>query len=60
LRQRAIGRSRQKYIKAEYRTAADHPARTRMIDGVLGDGTMLKRGDLPVLASPRLVSAPGR
>jgi hypothetical protein len=29
-------------------------------DGVLGDGTMLKRGALPVLASPRLVAAPAR
>jgi hypothetical protein len=26
-------------------------------DGVLGDGTMLKRGALPVLASPRLIDA---
>jgi hypothetical protein len=29
-------------------------------DGELGDGTMLKRGALPVLANPRLVSAPTR
>jgi hypothetical protein len=29
-------------------------------DGELGDGTMLKRGALPVLASPRLVAAPPR
>jgi hypothetical protein len=29
-------------------------------DGELGDGTMLKRGSLPVLASPRVMAAPSR
>jgi hypothetical protein len=56
---------------ADYMEAWDPPTRdlwtARCInlmldcsDGELGDGTMLKRGPLPVLASPRLVAAPAR
>ncbi len=56
---------------ADYMEAWDPPTRAtwegncigKMLncsDGELGDGTMLKRGALPLLASPRLVDAPGR
>lgn len=34
--------------------------RLNCADGELGDGTMLKRGPLPLRAAPRLLEAPGR